>query len=41
MGTPHVHHHRYQAKLINWRFMANALWRTSETIERMVAVANI
>lgn len=30
----------YQAAMINWRFMANAVWTTSETIERMAAAAN-
>lgn len=30
----------YQAAMINWRFMANAVWTTSETIERIAAVAN-
>ena len=29
----------YQAAMINWRFMANAVWMTSETIERMAAAA--
>jgi nicotinamidase-related amidase len=27
----------YQAALVNWRFMANALWTTSEAIEHMAA----
>jgi nicotinamidase-related amidase len=28
----------YQAAMINWRFMANAMWTTTETVERMGAV---
>ena len=30
----------YQAAMINWRFMANAVWTTEETVERMAAVAS-
>jgi hypothetical protein len=29
-----------QAAMVNWRFMANAVWTTAETVERMAAVAN-
>jgi len=28
----------YQAAMINWRFMANAVWTNAETIERMAAI---
>lgn len=30
----------YQAAMINWRFMANAVWTTSESVQRIAAVAN-
>lgn len=30
----------YRAAMINWRFMANAIWTTSETVEHMAAIAN-
>jgi nicotinamidase-related amidase len=29
----------YEAAMINWRFMANAVWTTEETIQRMNAAA--
>jgi nicotinamidase-related amidase len=29
----------YEAAMINWRFMANAVWTTEETIKRMKAAA--
>jgi len=29
----------YDAAMINWRFMANAVWTTEETVRRMVEVA--
>jgi nicotinamidase-related amidase len=30
----------YQAAMVNWRFMANAVWTTEETVERMAAVTS-
>ena len=29
----------YDAAMINWRFMANAVWNTEETVRRMAEVA--
>jgi nicotinamidase-related amidase len=29
----------YQAAMVNWRFMANAVWTTKETVEKMKAAA--
>jgi len=29
----------YQAAMINWRFMANAVWTTDEAVQRMRAAA--
>jgi nicotinamidase-related amidase len=29
----------YDAAMINWRFMANAVWTTEETVRRMIEVA--
>jgi hypothetical protein len=29
----------YQAALVNWRFMAHALWTTSEVVKRMLEAA--
>ena len=29
----------YEAAMVNWRFMANAVWSTEETIKRMKAAA--
>jgi nicotinamidase-related amidase len=29
----------YEAAMINWRFMANAVWTTEETIKRMKMAA--
>jgi nicotinamidase-related amidase len=29
----------YQAAMVNWRFMANAVWTTKEAVERMKAAA--
>lgn len=30
----------YEAAMVNYRFMANALWTTKDTINRMKAVAD-
>jgi hypothetical protein len=27
--------------MVNWRFMANALWTTDETIRKMEAASNV
>jgi nicotinamidase-related amidase len=29
----------YDAAMVNWRFMANALWTTEETVEKLKAAA--
>jgi nicotinamidase-related amidase len=29
----------YEAAMVNWRFMANAVWTTEETINKMKAAA--
>lgn len=29
----------YDAAMINWRFMANAVWTTKETVRRMLEAA--
>jgi nicotinamidase-related amidase len=29
----------YHAAMVNWRFMANAVWTTEETVKRMRAAA--
>ncbi len=29
----------YDAAMINWRFMANAVWTTQETVRRMIEAA--
>ncbi len=31
----------YAAAMVNWRFMANALWTTDETIRKMEAASNV
>jgi hypothetical protein len=29
----------YEAAMVNWRFMANAVWTTEETVQKMKAAA--
>jgi len=31
----------YVAAMVNYRFMANALWTTEETVQRMQAAASV
>ena len=30
----------YDAAMVNWRFMANAVWTTDETVKKMKAAAS-
>ena len=34
-GTANEEGDGYQAALVNWRFLAHALWSTTETVSRM------
>ena len=38
-GTKNEEGDGYQAALVNWRFMAQALWTTAETVAAMRAAA--
>ena len=38
-GTTNEEGDGYQAALVNWRFMAQALWTTAETVATMRAAA--
>jgi hypothetical protein len=30
----------YESAMVNWRFMANAIWTTEEAVKRMKAAAS-
>lgn len=38
-GTRNEEGHGYEAAMVNWRFMAHALWSTSQAVEHMEAAA--